>query len=184
MNEQLPIESQMINKLPDMINGEIVLGNIQNINDAVEWMAYTYLFVRMQRNPELYGVGDDWEETDPDLAQRRTDLVHAAAVILDKHHLIRYDRRSGIFQTTELGRIASHYYITYQSMSTYNQLLKPTISEIELFRVFSLSQEFQYLTVRDEEKIELQKLMERVPIPIKVILFLKNFFDFISKFFC
>jgi pre-mRNA-splicing helicase BRR2 len=52
-------------------------------------------------------------------------------------------------------------------MSTYNQLLKPTISEIELFRVFSLSSEFQYITVRDEEKIELQKLMERVPIPIK-----------------
>ena len=52
-------------------------------------------------------------------------------------------------------------------MATYNQLLKPTISEIELFRVFSLSSEFQYITVRDEEKIELQKLMERVPIPIK-----------------
>ena len=121
----------------------------------------------MQRNPELYGVDEDWKEVDTDLKQRRTDLVHAAAVILDKHHLIRYDRRSGIFQTTELGRIASHYYITHQSMSTYNQLLKPTISEIELFRVFSLSSEFQFLTVRDEEKIELQKLMERVPIPIK-----------------
>ena len=121
-----------------------------------------------QSNPELYGItSDNWQEEDPDLAQRRTDLAHAAAVILDKNHLIRYDRRSGIFQTTELGRIASHYYITHQSMATYNQLLKPTISEIELFRVFSLSSEFQYITVRDEEKIELQKLMERVPIPIK-----------------
>ena len=168
MNEQLPIESQMIQKLPDIMNGEIVLGNIQNINDAVEWMAYTYLYVRMQQNPELYGItSDNWQDEDPDLAQRRTDLAHAAAVILDKNHLIRYDRRSGIFQTTELGRIASHYYISHQSMATYNQLLKPTISEIELFRVFSLSSEFQYITVRDEEKIELQKLMERVPIPIK-----------------
>jgi len=167
MNEQLPIESQMIAKLPDILNGEIVLGNVQNINDAVEWMAYTYLFVRMQKHPELYGLKDDWEDTDPDLRQRRTDLAHAAAVTLDKHHLIRYDRRSGIFQSTELGRIASHYYISHQSMSTYNQLLKPTITEIELFRVFSLSSEFQFLTVRDEEKLELQKLMERVPIPVK-----------------
>lgn len=52
-------------------------------------------------------------------------------------------------------------------MMTYNQLLKPTLSEIELFRVFSLSGEFKNITVREEEKLELQKLMERVPIPIK-----------------
>lgn len=52
-------------------------------------------------------------------------------------------------------------------MTTYNQLLKPTLSEIELFRVFSLSSEFRNIAVRDEEKIELQKLMERVPVPIK-----------------
>ena len=62
MNEQLPIESQMIAKLPDIMNGEIVLGNIQNINDAVEWLAYTYPFVRMQRNPDLYSVADDWTD--------------------------------------------------------------------------------------------------------------------------
>lgn len=52
-------------------------------------------------------------------------------------------------QVTELGRIASHYYCTYESMATYNQLLKPTLSEIELFRVFSLSSEFKYIAVRE-----------------------------------
>lgn len=52
-------------------------------------------------------------------------------------------------------------------MATFNQLLKPTLSEIELFRVFSLSGEFKNIAVREEEKLELHKLMERVPIPIK-----------------
>ena len=52
-------------------------------------------------------------------------------------------------QSTELGRIASHYYCTNESMSTYNKLLKPTLSEIELFRVFSLSSEFKYINVRE-----------------------------------
>lgn len=50
---------------------------------------------------------------------------------------------------TELGRIASHYYITNDTVQTYNQLLKPTLSEIELFRVFSLSSEFKNITVRE-----------------------------------
>ena len=70
-------------------------------------------------------------------------------------------------QVTELGRIASHFYCTYETMQTYNQLLKPVLSEIELIRVFSLSSEFKQLIVRDEEKLEISKLAERVPIPIK-----------------
>merc|ERR1719376_1885816 len=45
--------------------------------------------------------------------------------------------------------------------------MKSTLSEIGLFRVFSLSSEFKNLGVREEEKLELKKLMERVPIPIK-----------------
>lgn len=66
-----------------------------------------------------------------------------------------------------MGRIASHYYCTQETIATYNSLLKPTLSEIELFRVFSLSSEFKYITVREEEKLELNKLLERVPIPVK-----------------
>lgn len=53
------------------------------------------------------------------------------------------------FKVTDLGRIASHFYITHDSIQTYNQLLKPTLSEIELFRVFSLSSEFRNITVRE-----------------------------------
>lgn len=167
LNQQLPIESQMISKMPDMLNAEIVLGTIQNIKDAVRWIGYTYLYIRMLRQPTLYGISFDKIKEDPMLELHRADLVHTAALHLDRSGLIKYDRKSGHFQVTELGRIASHYYCTHETMMTYNQLLKPTLSEIELFRVFSLSGEFRNITVREEEKLELQKLMERVPIPIK-----------------
>uniref|UniRef100_A0A674AV11 U5 small nuclear ribonucleoprotein 200 kDa helicase n=1 Tax=Salmo trutta TaxID=8032 RepID=A0A674AV11_SALTR len=162
LNQQLPIESQMVSKLPDMLNAEIVLGN-----DAVNWLGYTYLYVRMLRNPTLYGVSHDDRSSDPLLERRRMDLIHTAANVLDKNSLVKYDKRTGAFQVTDLGRIASHFYITHDSIQTYNQLLKPTLSEIELFRVFSLSSEFRNITVREEEKLELQKLLERVPIPVK-----------------
>uniref|UniRef100_A0A665VDX8 Activating signal cointegrator 1 complex subunit 3 n=1 Tax=Echeneis naucrates TaxID=173247 RepID=A0A665VDX8_ECHNA len=149
LNQQLPIESQMVGKLPDMLNAEIVLGNVQNVKDAVNWLGYTYLYVRMLRNPTLYGVSHDDRSSDPLLERRRMDLVHTAANVLDKNSLIKYDKRSGSFQVTDLGRIASHFYITHDSIQTYNQLLKPTLSEIELFRVFSLSSEFRNITVRE-----------------------------------
>ncbi|UYV81297.1 SNRNP200 [Cordylochernes scorpioides] len=167
LNEQLPIESQFVSKLPDMLNAEIVLGNVQSVKEATTWLGYMYLYVRMLREPTLYGISHDKMEEDELLEKHRADLVFTAASLLDKANLIKFDKKSGHFHVTELGRISSHYYCTHDTMSTYNQLLKPTLSEIELFRVFSLSGEFKYITIREEEKIELQKMMERVPIPIK-----------------
>ncbi|XP_074640358.1 U5 small nuclear ribonucleoprotein 200 kDa helicase-like [Tubulanus polymorphus] len=167
MNQQLPVESQFISKLADNLNAEVVLGTVQNAREAVHWLGYTYLYIRMLRQPTLYGISHDQLKSDPWLEQRRKDLVHTSASLLHKHGLIKYDKKTGTFQVTELGRIASHYYLTHETIATYNQLLKPTLSEIELFRVFSLSSEFRYISVREEEKLELMKLLERVPIPFK-----------------
>lgn len=167
LNQQLPIESQMVGKLADMLNAEVVLGSVQSVRDAVTWLGYTYLYIRMMRAPALYGISPEKKQEDKYLELHRADLIHTAASLLDKAGLIKYERKSGHFQPTELGRIASHFYCTYETMQSYNQLLKPTLGEIELFRVFSLSAEFKNITVREEEKLELHKLMERVPIPIK-----------------
>ncbi|KAG6370880.1 putative RNA helicase [Boletus reticuloceps] len=167
MNQQLPIESQFVSKLADNLNAEIVLGTVRNRDEAVQWLGYTYLYVRMLKSPGLYGVGVDYQEDDDGLIQKRADIVHSAAALLEKCHLVKYERSSGRFQSTELGRIASHYYVTHNSMATYNQHLRPTMSTLELFRVFALSNEFKLLPVRQEEKLELAKLLERVPIPVK-----------------
>ncbi|KAL2915246.1 Pre-mRNA-splicing helicase BRR2 [Polyrhizophydium stewartii] len=167
LNQQLPIESQLISRLPDILNAEIVMGNVRNRQEAVDWLGYTYLYIRMLRNGGIYGVTLDDAENDPYLVQKRIDIVHAAAIILDKCNLVKYDKKTGRFQSTELGRIASYYYIGHHSMATYNQHLKPTMSLIDLFRVFALSSEFKLIPVREEEKLELAKLVERVPIPVK-----------------
>eukprot|EP00878_Enallax_costatus_P009764 GHUV01010197.1.p1 GENE.GHUV01010197.1~~GHUV01010197.1.p1 ORF type:complete len:1043 (+),score=291.77 GHUV01010197.1:469-3129(+) len=166
-NVQLPIESQFIGTIPDNLNAEIVLGTVQNLKDAAAWLGYTYLYVRMLRSPQLYGVPLGAVEGDPLLQQHRLDLAHSAALLLDKNNLIRYDRRTGNFQVTDLGRIASHYYITYTTLAAFNNHLKPTMGDIELLRLFSLADEFKFMIVREEEKLELAKLIDRVPVPVK-----------------
>uniref|UniRef100_A0A7S0D2D4 RNA helicase n=1 Tax=Amorphochlora amoebiformis TaxID=1561963 RepID=A0A7S0D2D4_9EUKA len=167
LNEQLPIESQYIKKLADNMNAEISMGTVQNVEEAVQWLGYTYLYVRMLRSPHLYGVDPSSIESDSTLEQRRVDLIHSAATTLEKHNMIKYNRQTGSFQITDLGIVSSHYYITHQSMAVFNEYLKPHMSDIELFRVFSLSSEFQYITVRSEEKLELARLLDKVPIPVK-----------------
>ena len=165
-NMQLPIESQLISQLADQMCAEIVLGTISNTKEAVNWLSYTYLFVRMLRNPELYGILEE-DKNDPMMVGRRHELVHAAATLLSRSNMVRYDKLAGTLQCTALGKIASHYYIKHQSIQVYSENLKPHMSQIDIFRLFSLSKEFALLPIRENEKLELQKFVERVPIPVK-----------------
>jgi len=42
--------------LIDALNAEISLGTVTNATEAVRWLGYTYLFVRMRKNPLQYGL--------------------------------------------------------------------------------------------------------------------------------
>jgi len=35
---------------------KVTLGTISNVDEAVQWLSYTYLFVRMKVNPLPYGI--------------------------------------------------------------------------------------------------------------------------------
>lgn len=165
LNQQLPIESQMFSKLADNLNAEIVLGTVRTISDAVNWLGQTYLYVRMMESPNLYHVGPEYDK-DKGLFNRRTDLAHSAFTILFKNGLIKYDPVEGNVSSTELGKIASYYYISYDSMRLYNKHIKPFMTEIDIFRLFAQSGEFKYIPIREEEKPEIEKLLERAPVPI------------------
>lgn len=167
LNQQLPIESQFVSRLADNLNAEIVLGTIRNRDEAVAWLGYTYLYVRMLRSPALYSVPADFSEDDPFLEQKRADIVHSAAVLLEKAGLLKYERRTGLFTSNELARIAAHYYLTHTSMGTYHKHIKSHIGMIELLRVFAFSDEFKHQVARQDEKLEVSKMLERVPIPVK-----------------
>ena len=92
----------------------------------------------MLEAPALYGVGANYQEDDDGLIQKRADIFHSAAVLkLEKCQLVKYERSTGHFTSTDLGRIASYYYVTYNSMMVYSQHLRPTMSTLELFRVFA-----------------------------------------------
>jgi replicative superfamily II helicase len=51
-----PIESSFIKALPDHLNAEVVAGTVTSVKEAVAWLGYTYLHVRMQKNPMAYGM--------------------------------------------------------------------------------------------------------------------------------
>ena len=50
-----------------------------------------------------FSLYKDDVENDPYLEQRRADLIHTAASVLDKGNLVKYDRKTGAFQVIEQG---------------------------------------------------------------------------------
>lgn len=69
---------------------------------------------------------------DPTLSLKQRALVADAARSLDKAKMMRFDEKSGNFYCTELGRIASHFYIQYSSVETYNEMLRRHMNESEV----------------------------------------------------
>ena len=63
-------------------------------------VGYAYLYIRMLRAPQLYGITVEELEADPLLEQRRADLIHTAASSLSKNNLMKYDKKSGAFQVS------------------------------------------------------------------------------------
>ena len=47
----LRFDKGMVNAM----NAEISLGTVATVRDAISWLRYTYLFVRMQKNPFMHG---------------------------------------------------------------------------------------------------------------------------------
>lgn len=158
LTNQFPIESNFVQFLADNLNAEITLGTISNVEEAVEWLSYTYLFVRMRINPHVYGIEYAEVLQDPLLETKRRALIMGAAMSLDKARMIRFNQRTMDFNVTDLGRTASHFYIKYDTVEIFNELLKPFMSEAEIFAMISQAQEFQQLKVRDDEMEELDEL--------------------------
>ena len=101
-----------------------LIGTIHNVKDACTWLGYTYLYVRMLRNPTLYGVSHDDLEHDKLLEQRRMDLIHTAATVLDKNQLVKYDRKTGLLQVRTFTQECSSKAVEVSLSITYKKFRK------------------------------------------------------------
>ena len=160
VTQQQPIESKLSRKLVDNLNAEVSLGTVTSIPEAVQWLGYSYLFVRMQRNPLTYGI--DWAEIrdDPHLVQRRRKLAIDAARVLQQSQMIIFNESTEELRAKDVGRIASQYYILQTSIEIFNTMMRARASEKDVLKMISMSGEFDNVQSRDEESKELTRLRE------------------------
>ncbi|KAK5018254.1 putative steryl acetyl hydrolase mug81, partial [Cryomyces antarcticus] len=160
VTQQQPIESNFSKKLVDNLNAEIALGTVTSVPEAVQWVGYSYLFVRMQRNPMSYGI--DWAEIrdDPQLVQRRRELIIKAARVLQQSQMIIFNESTEELRAKDVGRIASQYYVLQTSIEIFNTMMRPRATEADVLKMISMSGEFDNITSRETEEKELIRLKD------------------------
>ena len=160
VTQQQPIESKLSRKLVDNLNAEIALGTVNSIPEAVQWLGYSYLFVRMQRSPLTYGI--DWAEIrdDPHLVQRRRKLATDAARVLQQSQMIIFNETTEELRAKDVGRIASQYYVLQTSIEIFNNMMRAKATEKDVLKMISMSGEFDNIQSRDNESKELARLKD------------------------
>lgn len=160
ITEQHAIESKLGSKLIDNLNAEISLGTVTNVEEGIQWLGYTYLFVRMKQNPFAYGI--NWEEIngDPQLHERRRKMIVTSARRLHALQMIVFDEVSMHFTPKDLGRISSDFYLLNESVEIFNQMCNPRATEADVLSMISMSSEFDSIKFREEEATELSKLLD------------------------
>jgi activating signal cointegrator complex subunit 3 len=166
----IPIESNFTKQLSDHLNAEIAGGSVANIREAATWLTYTYLYVRMLRNPLSYGISADKKADDPSLRTHCADLVSSAAKVLHREMMIRYDVESGNLASTEIGRIAANFYVQAESVSTFKEVLsRPYLTDSKLLRLVASAAEFKQMKLRQEEIQELEEFVKNDEVtPLKI----------------
>lgn len=170
----LPIESKMQTKLCDHLNAEVNAGTISSVSEGCSWVEYTYLWQRIRVNPMLYGLKVSSIRQDPELSSYRYEMVLVAFQKLARAGMVRFNETTGSVESTDLGRIASHYYLTRETIAEFNdRMRKPdgtwmdTVDMGFAMTLVATASEFEQLRVRDDEVEELKALHESMPRVVK-----------------
>ena len=104
------LESCLHLNLIEHLNAEIGLGNVIDLEMAARWLAGTFLFVRLRRNPTYYKLKEGASEKDEDELLRQ--ICEKDIKLLRESGLVEMNR----LRATQFGEAMARYYIRFETM--------------------------------------------------------------------
>lgn len=168
LGNELPIESSLESSLCDALNAEIVLGNCSDIGDCMTFLRRSFLRVRLETAPRRYGAifnrlqldGGYYEDVDVDASLRQK--AETALGELREAQIISYNRDLGTIFPTEIGRIASYYYVNHRSMTEFMRFMARSVcgrvSHAELLGCVCECPDFKQYRMRKTEEEEIYSM--------------------------
>lgn len=144
----MPVESALHKVLDDHICAEISAETIKSKQQVMDYLAWTFLYRRLHRNPSYYGLVDGSQAT---IDKYLSTLVSKSLEELELSKCIETSKNK--LRATNLGKIASYYYLSHRTIRNLNTKLKPSSDMRCLLRLLAEATEYDELPVRHNENI-------------------------------
>lgn len=162
LHNPLPVESHLDHVLHDHFSAETVVKTIENKQDAVDYLTWTFLYRRMTKNPNYYGLQGT---THRHLSDHLSELVENTLADLEQSKCIAVEEDVDV-TPLNLGMIGAYYYINYTTIETFSRSLQEKTKIKGLLEIVSASHEFSSIPMRHREDDVLKKLAARLPIKL------------------
>ncbi|XP_064990995.1 ATP-dependent DNA helicase MER3 homolog [Musa acuminata AAA Group] len=143
------VESQLLSCAMEHLTAEIVQLIISDICLAIEWLKYSYLYVRIKKNPENYGI----ERGIPHecLEKHMQEICVKKIKELSEHGMIWTDDDGFLLKPSEPGILMTKFYLKFNTMKLI--VNAPGSCSVEdVLRIISHSEELSWIQLRRNEK--------------------------------
>lgn len=147
LHSPFPVESSLLASLHDHINAEVVGGTISSIQDAIDYLTWTFFFRRLIVNPSYYGLED---ASSAGINSFLLTMVKNTLQDLATAGCVNFEREDEI-EALPLGKIASYYYLKYTTVQMFANKLQDRMELPALVDTLSSASEFEELPVRHNE---------------------------------
>ncbi|CAL8100461.1 unnamed protein product [Calicophoron daubneyi] len=162
--EPFPVESCLLQVLPDHLNAEVVAGTITSLQEALDYLTWTFFFRRLLANPSYYGLEDCQPNS---VSSFLSSVVSKACNELLASSCLESapDRPDGLVPT-ELGRLASFYYLSHKTILLFTERLRSDSTVHNLLEILASAHEYATFPVRHCEDDMNRQLAKLLPLPM------------------
>lgn len=145
----MPVESALHKVLDDHICAEVSAETIKTKQQVMDYLAWTFLYRRLHRNPSYYGLEDGEQST---IDSYLSTLVSKSLDELQLSRCIEVVKTK--LRPTNLGKISSYYYLSHKTIRNFCTKIKPSSDIHAILRLLAEATEYDELPVRhNEDKI-------------------------------
>lgn len=153
--EAFPVESHLHHYLHDNLNAEVVVGVIQNKQDAVDYLTWTFMYRRLTQNPNYYNLQG---VSHRHLSDHLSELVENTLSDLEASKCITIED-DFLLSPLNLGMIASYYYISYTTIERFSSSLTSKCKLKGLLEILTSASEYELLPIRPGEEELVRRLI-------------------------
>ena len=158
--DPLPIESHLDSYLHDALMSEVCIKTIENQQEALDYLTWSFMYRRLTKNPVYYGLQGVSQEF---LGEHLSDIVETVLGDLGESKCVDLDEESGDVSALNLGYIGSNYYLAYSTVELVAASVTEKTKTRGVIEILSASSEYSTLPMRSGEEKQLKILSRGLP---------------------